>query len=48
MPLLRGILLAFVEGAMAYGAALHGYPSLDYPLARWAFDTELEPNVLAV
>jgi hypothetical protein len=33
MRLLRGILQTFVEGAAAYGAALHGYPSLDYPRA---------------
>jgi hypothetical protein len=33
MRLLRGILQRFVEGAVAYGAALHGYPSPNYPHA---------------
>ena len=29
MRLLRGILRTFVEGAVAYGAAVHGYPSTE-------------------
>ena len=33
MRSLCGILRTFVEGAAAYSAALHGYPSLDYPHA---------------
>jgi len=31
MRLLRGILQTLVEGAAAYGAGLHGYPSVGYP-----------------
>jgi hypothetical protein len=34
MRLLRGIFPTFMEGAVAYGAALHGYPSLGYPHAN--------------